>query len=72
MVRGTCARRRRLPAGCCELEEEVKSALADREMEKRFVSENSKLRKQVVRGVARRGSWRGRCRGVGRRWERVD
>ena len=47
--------------------EEVKSALADREMEKRFVSENSKLRKQVVRGVARRGS-----RGVGRRWERVD
>ena len=52
--------------------EEVKSALADREMEKRFVSENSKLRKQVVRGVARRGSWRGRCGGVGRRWERVD
>ena len=50
----------------------MKSALADREMEKRFVSENSKLRKQVVRGVARRGSWRGRCRGVGRRWERVD
>ena len=35
MVRGTYARRRQLPAGCCELEEEVKSALADREMEKK-------------------------------------